>query len=77
MLTHIAVRYCSLDDTPDQWYTQTCRKECAMLTKLTPGTHYQFKVVAVSPAGSSPESELGYGEERLPPDQPGKVSSRV
>ena len=64
------VSYRSVDDPPDQWNTQTSSEECLVLTKLTPGSLYHFKVTAESAVGSSPESEVG--EERLPPDQPGK-----
>ena len=64
------VHYRSVDDPPDQWSTQTSSEECLVLTKLTPGSLYHFKVTAESTVGSSPESEVG--EERLPPDQPGK-----
>ena len=64
------VAYRSVDDPPDQWSTQTSSEECLVLTKLTPGPMYHFKVTAESAVGSSPESEVG--EERLPPDQPGK-----
>ena len=64
------IYYRSVDDPPDQWSTQTSNEECAVLTKLTPGSLYDFKVTAESAAGSSPESKVG--EERLPPDQPGK-----
>ena len=64
------VSYRSVDDPPDQWSTQTSSEECLVLTKLTPGSLYHFKVTAESAVGSSPESEVG--EERLPPDQPGK-----
>ena len=62
------VAYRLADDPPsDQWSTQTSSEECLVLTKLTPGSLYQFKVTAQSAVGSSPESEVG--EERLPPDQ--------
>ena len=64
------VSYHSVDDPPDQWSTQTSSEECAVLTNLTPGSLYHFKVTAESVIGSSLESEVG--EERLPPDQPGK-----
>ena len=66
------VAYRSDNDPPDhgQWSTQTSSEECLVLTKLTPGSLYYFKVTAESAVGSSPESEVG--EERLPPDQPGK-----
>ena len=64
------VSYRSVDNPSDQWSTQTSSEECLVLTKLTPGSLYHFKVTAESAVGSSPESELG--EERLPPDQPGK-----
>ena len=65
------VAYRSVDDPPsDQWSTQTSSEECLVLTKLTPGSLYHFKVTAQSAVGSSPESEVG--EESLPPDQPGK-----
>ena len=64
------VSYRSVDDPPDQWSTQTSSEECLVLTKLTPGSLYHFKVTAESAIGSGPESEVG--EKRLPPDQPGK-----
>ena len=69
------VSYHSVDDPPDQWSTQTSSEECLVLTKLTPGSLYHFKVTAESVIGSSPESEVG--EERLPPDQPGKPETTM
>ena len=64
--------YCCLENSPsDQWNTKTnSNEECLVITKLTPGSLYHFKVTAESVVGSSPDSEIG--EERLPPDQPGK-----
>ena len=64
------VSFRSVDDTPDQWCTQTSSKECLVLTNLTPESLYCFKVTAESDAGSSPASEMS--EVRLPPDRPGK-----
>ena len=64
------IHYRSVDDPPDQWCTQTSSEECLVLTKLTPGSLYHFKVTAESAVGSSQKSMVG--EERLPPDQPGK-----
>ena len=54
----------------DQRDALTSSDECVMLTKLTPGSFYCFKITAESDAGSSPASEVS--EVRLPPDRPGK-----
>ena len=64
------VSYHSDDGPPDQWSTQTSSEECLVLTKLTPGSLYHFKVTAESAVGSSPESKVLI--ERIPPDQPGR-----
>ena len=63
------VSYRSVDDPPDQWSTQTSSEEYAVLTKLTPGSLYCFKVTAESAVGSS---RVVGAEFMLPPDQPGR-----
>ena len=65
-----SIYYRSVDDLTDQWDKQTGNSECVLLTKLTPGTQYYFKVAAQSFVGNGPASEVG--EISLPPDQPGK-----
>ena len=72
IVSSYTVSYHSLNDQADKWCMKTVKEECLVLTKLTPGSLYHFKVTAESAVGSSPESEVG--EERLPPDQPGKPS---
>ena len=68
-----SIYYHSEDGPTDQWNKQTSSDECVVLTKLTPGSLYYFKVTAESAAGSSPTSEVN--EARLPPSQPGKPNS--
>ena len=55
--------------TDAQWCKKTS-EEFLVLTNLTPGSLFSFKIVAESSAGSSPSSEAI--EVQLPPDQPGK-----
>ena len=60
------VSYRSVDDPPDQWSTQTSSEECLVLTELTPGSLYHFKVKAESIAGSGPESKISDPIEARP-----------
>ena len=67
------IHYRSEDESTEEWNEQTSNDEYTLLTKLTPGSLYHFKVTAESAAGSSPESEVN--NVRLPPGQPGKPKS--
>ena len=67
----IYYRSIKLNDYSEWFCTQTSScEECLVLTKLTPGSVYHFKVKTESTEGSSPASEMSI--VRLPPDQPGK-----
>ena len=69
--TNIVQYYTVLYQSTDaQWCKKTSEEEFSILTNLTPGSLYSFKVVAESSAGSSPSSEVC--EVQLPPDHPGK-----
>ena len=71
IVSSYTVSYRSVDDhASSKWFKKSITEECLVLTKLTPGSLYHFKVTAESAAGSSPASEIC--EARLPPDQPGK-----